>query len=78
MLTINADAPDEIHEDGVVVKRLALTTNSDPTGMLKERYLGDATSAVYLIRPDQHVAARRPNFDENQIRTAISRATGKE
>ncbi|TKZ22060.1 FAD-dependent oxidoreductase [Shimia litoralis] len=78
LLTINADAPDEIHEDGVVVKRLALTTNSDPTGMLKERYLGDATSAVYLIRPDQHVAARRPNFDENQIRTAISRATGKE
>ncbi|MCW8843110.1 MAG: FAD-dependent oxidoreductase, partial [Rhodobacteraceae bacterium] len=78
LLTINADAPDEIEEDGITVRRLALTTNDDPTGFLKERYLGNEESAVYLIRPDQHVAARRPSFDPTHIGTAIRRATGKE
>ncbi|WP_425046683.1 FAD-dependent oxidoreductase [Primorskyibacter sp. S87] len=78
LLTIDADAPDLIEEDGVEVTRLALSVKDDPTMALKERYLGDSDSAVYLIRPDQHVAARRPSFDENQFRHAIRRATGKE
>ncbi|SEJ94282.1 3-(3-hydroxy-phenyl)propionate hydroxylase [Cribrihabitans marinus] len=78
LMTIDADAPDEIEEDGIVVKRLALSVKDDPTYELKRRYLGDNDSAVYLIRPDQHVAARRPGFDDNQFRHAIRRATGKE
>jgi 3-(3-hydroxy-phenyl)propionate hydroxylase len=78
LLTIDTDAPEEFEEDGITVKRLALSTHDDPTMLLKERYLGDAPSAVYLIRPDQHVAARRATFDENQIRAAVRRATGKE
>ncbi|WP_371170895.1 FAD-dependent oxidoreductase [Aliiroseovarius sp. 2305UL8-7] len=78
LLTIDADAPDVIEEAGIEVTRLALSVKYDRSGALKERYLGDASSAVYLIRPDQHVAARRPNFDENQFRAAIRRATGKE
>jgi 3-(3-hydroxy-phenyl)propionate hydroxylase len=78
LLTIDADAPDLIEEDGVEVIRLALSVKDDPTGALKARYLGDATSAVYLIRPDQHVAARWPGFDETKARAAIRRATGKE
>lgn len=78
LLTIDADAPDTIEEDGITVTRLALSVRDDLTLALKERYLGNATSAVYLIRPDQHVAARRPSFDENLFRAAIRRATGKE
>ena len=78
LLTIDADAPDFIEEGGVKATRLALSVKDDRTGALKERYLGNAESAVYLIRPDQHVAARRPSFDENQFRAAIRRATGKE
>ncbi|SEV89574.1 3-(3-hydroxy-phenyl)propionate hydroxylase [Aliiroseovarius sediminilitoris] len=78
LLTIDADAPDMIEEDGIKVTRLALSVKDDRTGALKERYLGHAPSAVYLIRPDQHVAARRPSFDENLFRAAIRRATGKE
>ena len=78
LLTIDADAPDEIEEDGITVTRLALSVHDDPTLFLKERYLGDAKSGVYLIRPDQHVAARRPSFDEKLFRAAIRRATGKE
>ncbi|MDA7966179.1 FAD-dependent oxidoreductase [Ruegeria sp.] len=78
LLTIDADAPDEIEVDGVTVKRLALSVKDDPTMELKRRYLGDATGAVYLIRPDQHVAARRDHYEENAIRHAVLRATGKE
>ena len=78
LLTIDADAPNVIEEDGIEVTRLALSVKDDPTLALKERYLGEASSAVYLIRPDQHVAARRPSFDENLFRAAIRRATGKE
>ena len=78
LLTIDADAPDMIEEDGIEVTRLALSARDDPTLALKARYLGDAPSAVYLIRPDQHVAARRPSFDESLFRAAIRRATGKE
>lgn len=78
LLTIDADAPDEIEEAGITVKRLALSVKDDKTLALKERYLGDNDSGVYLIRPDQHVAARRPSFDDNQFRAAIRRAVGKE
>ena len=78
LLTIDADAPDSLEEDGIEVTRLALSAKADTTGLLKARYLGNEESAVYLIRPDQHVAARRPSFDENLFRAAIRRATGKE
>ncbi|WP_170431204.1 FAD-dependent oxidoreductase [Ruegeria arenilitoris] len=78
LLTIDADAPERIEEDGIEATRLALSVKDDLTLELKRRYLGDADSAIYLIRPDQHVAARRDTFEENAFRQAIRRATGKE
>lgn len=46
----------------------------DADGVAAERY--DAgEGCVYLIRPDQHVAARWRVFDTDAIRAAISRAT---
>ena len=78
LLTIDAEAPDVIEEDGIAVTRLALSVKDDRTMALKERYLGDNDSGVYLIRPDQHVAARRGTYDDNQFRAAVRRAVGKE
>ncbi|MEP3297672.1 MAG: FAD-dependent monooxygenase, partial [Pseudoruegeria sp.] len=47
----------------------------DIDGLAAERF--DATEgAVYLIRPDQHVAARWRTFDPDRIKAAISQATG--
>ena len=45
---------------------------------VKERYLGEAPQAIYLIRPDQHVAGRWPEFDAEIIQAALNRAMGLE
>ena len=43
---------------------------------LRRRYLGDATRAIYLIRPDQVVAARWITADAPDIETAMTAAWG--
>ena len=43
---------------------------------LRERYLGEATSALYLIRPDGHVAARWETATAKDIDAAHRRALG--
>jgi 3-(3-hydroxy-phenyl)propionate hydroxylase len=53
-----------------------LPISSANAPLLKERYLGEATSALYLIRPDQHVAARWAQADAAQITDALNRARG--
>ncbi|MBV7410874.1 FAD-dependent oxidoreductase [Maritimibacter sp. DP1N21-5] len=78
LLTINAEAPEEFVDDGIAVDRLALSAGDDPTGALAARYLGQATSAVYLIRPDQHVAARWATHDEAALRAALRKTCGKD
>ncbi|MEM6743022.1 MAG: FAD-dependent monooxygenase, partial [Pseudomonadota bacterium] len=50
----------------------------DPGPELRARYLGEAGSAVYLIRPDQHVAARWTDWDPTQGAAALARALGKD
>ena len=78
ILTIDATAPESLSVDGITARRVALTAADDPSGALAARYLGDAGAGVYLIRPDQHVAARWDSFDETAMRTAMRRACGKE
>ena len=49
----------------------------DPTPEIAARYLGDGKTAVYLIRPDQHVAARWHRFNDAEVAAALARAIGK-
>ncbi|MEX0346964.1 MAG: FAD-dependent oxidoreductase [Rhizobiaceae bacterium] len=77
LMTIDADAPEKFETDGVAIERLALAATDDATGALTERYLGDAKSAVYLLRPDQHVAARWETFDETAVVAALKTAVGR-
>lgn len=44
------------------------------TPELRARYLGDKPAAVYLLRPDQHVAARWEKFDEADVKSSVLRA----
>lgn len=78
LLTIDADGPEGLEEDGVAARRVALRAADDPGGALAQRYLGEARSAVYLIRPDQHVAARWPHYDEAGVRAALRTACAKD
>ncbi len=78
ILAINADAPDELTDSGVTARTIRLRTKDDPTGALAARYLGKTPAAVYLIRPDQHVAMRRDGYDEGLFRAALRRATAKD
>ena len=48
----------------------------EPGPELAERYLGDARQAVYLIRPDQHVAARWDQVSARDLTVALDRARG--
>lgn len=78
LLTIDADAPALLDIGGIRIDRVALSARDDATGELAARYLGDAKSAVYLVRPDQHVAARWTGFDAASVEAALRRATGRE
>lgn len=74
LLGVGAHVPAEMTIDGIPVKGVSAPASGD----LAARYLGDARGAVYLIRPDQHVAARWPAFDEAAVKAALARATGRD
>jgi 3-(3-hydroxy-phenyl)propionate hydroxylase len=71
------DAP--LAPGGIGIERLVVSSGRatgavhDAAGLLAENY--DARpGTVYLVRPDQHVAARWRRFDAGKVRAAISRA----
>jgi 3-(3-hydroxy-phenyl)propionate hydroxylase len=74
LLAINCTAPERLDVDGIEVTTLPI---SAPSPELRNRYLGDGAMAVYLLRPDQHVAARWTAFNENSVRAAVNRAAGR-
>lgn len=77
LVTIDVEAPGTLTVDGISVERVALSAADDPTGALAARYLGEAKSAVYLMRPDQHVAARWETFDAGEVTRALRIATAR-
>jgi len=77
LLAIDTDVPDGLEIDGVAIETVHLKTVAAPSDGLKERYLGNARSAVYLMRPDQHIAARWTSFDENAVADALRTVIGR-
>ena len=73
LLAIDTEAPDGLEFDGISVETVLVAAND----ALRDRYLGSAPSAVYLLRPDQHVAARWPAFDRHAVGAALRRAVGQ-
>ncbi len=69
VLAINCTAPETGLHNLTIPPENAL-------GAISDRYLGTASSAVYLIRPDQHVVARWATADAAQIKAALIHATG--
>ncbi|WP_026352558.1 FAD-dependent oxidoreductase [Yoonia vestfoldensis] len=67
-----------IGQEAVTVRGLRSLSIPDPTEEIRARYLGSAERALYLIRPDQHVAARWETAPPSRIMAALNRATGKD
>jgi 3-(3-hydroxy-phenyl)propionate hydroxylase len=65
---------ESVSEAGVTARVLAVGSDvEDAQGLLAQRY--DAKpGTIYLIRPDQHVAARWRGFDAAKIRAALRRS----
>lgn len=72
LLAINTDVPDTVDVGDVTIS--ALRVNG--TDEIADRYLGDKSSAVYLMRPDQHIAARWETYDGANVAQALNRAIG--
>jgi 3-(3-hydroxy-phenyl)propionate hydroxylase len=66
-----------VHVNGQGVAPEAGAALGDPDGLARTRY-GGAPGVTYLVRPDQHVAARFARFDPDALRRALARATLKE
>ena len=78
LVGIGARVPANDRVDDISVTGLTLTADEDAGGALAARYLGRASSAVYLVRPDQHVAARWPAHDAAAVRAAVRTALARE
>jgi len=66
-----------VHVNGWAGAAAAGEILGDPEGLARARY-GGTPGVTYLIRPDQHVAARFARYDPDAIRRALARATLKE
>jgi len=78
ILAINTGAPDVSQVDGIPLGCVTLNTDKDdPSGAIRDRYLGVESQAIYLIRPDQHVAARWHSAETDHISAALRAAIAK-
>lgn len=77
LVTINIEAPERLFAEGIDLSRVSLNTRSTDGDPIRERYLGSADSAVYLMRPDQHVAARWEAFNPAAVQSAVRVAIGR-
>lgn len=77
LLAINVHAPDRMTAHGIEIECIALSSDRDGVEILRDRWLGSAAGAVYLIRPDQHVAARWTAFDAAAVGAALAKAIGR-
>nr|WP_244314102.1 FAD-dependent oxidoreductase [Roseibium denhamense] len=75
VLGINCSVPEDISLNGLKVVGVAIH-GPDIGPELRDRYLGEQSKAVYLIRPDQHVAARWLEFDRTAVEAALAKALG--
>jgi 3-(3-hydroxy-phenyl)propionate hydroxylase len=71
LLVLGATAPQMLPAG---LKTLTFPPGATPS--LHDRYLGQAERALYLIRPDQHVAARWAACDAEKLARALDRALG--
>ncbi|MEJ6387932.1 FAD-dependent oxidoreductase [Gymnodinialimonas ulvae] len=73
LLAIDMDLPAHAELPGIRLNTIRLS-GAGVSSLLRERYLGAAPGALYLIRPDQHVAARWERATSEQVLQALKTA----
>ena len=74
LLAFGAGSAQPVSVNGVSARVLTVGQDIvDVLGLVRQRYDGQ-DGTVYLIRPDQHVAARWRAFDAQQVQAALRRA----
>ena len=72
LLWVNGAAPPDLPQTPVPLRVLHIDPAQAP--VLAQRYLGDAPRAAYLLRPDQHIAARWRAPETMPLTAALARA----
>ncbi|NBB96589.1 MAG: FAD-dependent oxidoreductase [Alphaproteobacteria bacterium] len=72
LLWVNGAAPPDLPQTPVPLRVLQIDPAQAP--VLAQRYLGDAPRAAYLLRPDQHIAARWLAPETAPLSEALARA----
>ncbi|MEL6599407.1 MAG: FAD-dependent oxidoreductase [Pseudomonadota bacterium] len=72
LIALDTDVP---AMDGLGVTVLRVDTVTAP--LLRDRLLGDAATGVYLVRPDQHIAARWSSVDRAAVAQALATVMGR-
>ncbi len=75
LLAIGLEAESGLSACGIDIETMSLA--ADESAELAARYLGDAKGAIYLMRPDQHVAARWTSYDKSAVLDALRTATAQ-
>ena len=76
-LLVFGESPVQASQDGPAYSVLSVGGDlTDSEGLLTQRYDGKP-GTVYLIRPDQHVAARWRSYDAAKVQAAIAHAIAK-
>jgi 3-(3-hydroxy-phenyl)propionate hydroxylase len=75
LLALGGAAPPPVTASSVATRVVHV---AHPTGPLAERYLGAAPQGIYLIRPDQHIVARWPEFESCAVACALKHSLGME
>ncbi len=76
LLAIDRAAPEGLVIENIAVRTVHLRTADSPGNALAARYLGGRDGAIYLIRPDQHIWARWPTYDETAVHRSVLEAIG--
>ncbi|WP_153771179.1 FAD-dependent oxidoreductase [Labrenzia sp. CE80] len=71
LLGLGCEVPESMDHDGVILRGLSISEGNVGSD-LRDRYLSDAKAAVYLLRPDQHVAARWLAYDAGAVAAAMN------
>ncbi|WP_289032968.1 FAD-dependent oxidoreductase [uncultured Roseibium sp.] len=71
LLGLGCEVPERTDHDGIILRGLSISEGNVGSD-LRDRYLSDAKAAVYLLRPDQHVAARWLDYDAGAVAAAIN------